>query len=67
MNSHLARKQLPCIDSAQGQPVSKSLVKTIIAAMSVLIAKLKNIPDVSTVIQAILSIRSDLKTTGETV
>jgi hypothetical protein len=47
--------------------VSKSLVKTIIAAMGVLIAKLKNIPDVSTVTQAILSIRSDLKTTGETV
>ncbi|KAH6704187.1 hypothetical protein BKA61DRAFT_636039 [Leptodontidium sp. MPI-SDFR-AT-0119] len=43
------------------------LVKTMIAAMSVLIAKFQNTPDVSAVMQAITTIQSDLKTKAETV
>ncbi|KAH6701305.1 hypothetical protein BKA61DRAFT_705104, partial [Leptodontidium sp. MPI-SDFR-AT-0119] len=65
--SDYLRKALVCIDSAEDQPVPKPLVKTMIAAMSVLIAKFQNTPDVSAVMQAITTIQSDLKTTAETV
>jgi hypothetical protein len=37
--SDYPRKALVCIDSAEEQPVPKPLVKTMIAAMSVFIAK----------------------------
>ncbi|PVH69516.1 hypothetical protein DL98DRAFT_438907, partial [Cadophora sp. DSE1049] len=57
--SDYLRKALVCIDSAEDQPVPKPLVKTMIAAMSVLIAKFQNTPDVSNVI--------DLKITVKTV
>jgi len=43
------------------------IVKAMIAAMSVLIVKFQNTPDVRAVMQAITTIQSDLKTTGETV
>ena len=65
--SEYLRKALVCIDSAEDQPVPKPLVKTMIAAMSVLIAKFQTTPDVSAVMQAITTIQSDLKTTAETV
>jgi len=65
--SDYLRKALVCIDSAGDQPVPKPLVKTMIAAMSVLISKFQNTPDLSAVVQAITIIQSDLKTTAETV
>jgi hypothetical protein len=65
--SDYLRKALVCIDSTGDQPVPKPLVKTMIAAMSVLISKFQNTPDLSAVVQAITTIQSDLKTTAETV
>jgi dGTP triphosphohydrolase len=65
--SDYLRKALVCIDSAEDQSVPKPLVKTMIAAMSVLITKFQNTPDLSAVIQAVTTIQSDLKTTAETV
>ncbi|KAH7370783.1 hypothetical protein BKA65DRAFT_385646 [Rhexocercosporidium sp. MPI-PUGE-AT-0058] len=65
--SDYLRKVLVCIGSAGNQLVPKPLVKTIIAAMSVLIFKFQNTPDLSAVVQAITTIQSDLKTTAETV
>ncbi|PVH71305.1 hypothetical protein DL98DRAFT_106881 [Cadophora sp. DSE1049] len=59
--SEYLRKALVCIDSAEDQPVPKPLVKTMITAMSVLIAKFQTSPDVSAVMQAITTIQSDLK------
>ncbi|PVH71471.1 hypothetical protein DL98DRAFT_435046 [Cadophora sp. DSE1049] len=49
LNDYL-RKALVCINAAEDQPVPKPLVKTIIAAMSVLIVKFQITPDVSAVI-----------------
>jgi hypothetical protein len=65
--SDYLRKALVCIDSAGDQSVPKPLVKTMIAAISVLITKFQNTPDLSAVVQAITTIQSDLKTTAETV
>ncbi|OBT38979.1 hypothetical protein VE00_10733 [Pseudogymnoascus sp. WSF 3629] len=65
--SDYLRKALVCIESAEDQSVPKPLVKTMIAAMSVLITKFQNTPDLSAVTQAITAIQSDLKTTVETV
>ena len=65
--SDYLRKALVYIDTAEDQPVPKPLVRTMIAAMSILIAKFQNTPDVSAVMQAITTIQSDLKTTAETV
>jgi hypothetical protein len=65
--SDYLRKALVYIGSAEDQPVPKPLVKTMIAAMSVFIAKFQNTPDVSSVMQAITTILSDLKTTVEAV
>jgi hypothetical protein len=65
--SDYLRKALVCIDSAEDQPVPKPLVKTMIAAMSVLITKFQNTPDLSAVTQAITTIQNDLKTTAEIV
>ena len=65
--SDYLRKALVCIESAEDQPVPKPLVKTMIAAMSVLIAKFQNTPDVSAVMQALAAVQNDLKTTAETV
>ena len=45
--SDYLRKALACIDSAEDQPVPKPLVKTTIAAMSVLIGKFQSTPDVT--------------------
>jgi hypothetical protein len=60
-------KALVCIDSAGDQPVPKQLVKTMIAAMSVLITKLQNTPDMTSVMQALATVQNDLRTTAEMV
>jgi hypothetical protein len=65
--SDYLRKALVCIDSAEDQSVPKSLVKTMIVAVSVLITEFQNTPDLGTVIQAMTTIQSDLKTTAETI
>jgi hypothetical protein len=65
--SNYLRKVLVCIDSAEDQSVPKPLVKTMIAAISVLITKFQNTSDLSTVIQVVTTIQSDLKITVETV
>jgi hypothetical protein len=66
LNNYL-RKALACIDSADDQPVPKPAVRTMIAAMSVLIAKFQNIPDMSAVMQALATVQNDVKTTAEAV
>jgi len=65
--SDYLRKALACIDSAQDQPIPKPLVKTMIAAMSVLITKFQNAPDVGAVMQTLATMQNDLRTTAETV
>ncbi|KAF2179958.1 hypothetical protein K469DRAFT_797419, partial [Zopfia rhizophila CBS 207.26] len=65
--SDYLRRALACIDSSGDQSVPKPLVRTMITAMSVLIAKFQSTPGVSAVMQAIATIQSDLKTTAETV
>lgn len=65
--SDYLRKVHACIDSVEDQQVLKPLVKTMIAAMSVLIAKFQSTPDVSTVMQAITTMQNDIKGTAERV
>ena len=65
--SNYLRKALACIDSAENQPVLTPLIRTMTAAMSVLITKFQNTLDMSTVMQALATIQNDLKTTAETV
>jgi DNA repair ATPase RecN len=65
--SDYLRKALACIDSTENQPVPTSLIRTMIAAMSVLIAKFQNTPNMSAVMQALATAQNDLKTTVETV
>ena len=65
--SDYLRKALVCIESAEDQPVPKPLVKTMIAAMSVLITKFQNTPNVNTVMQAIANVQNDLRITTETI
>jgi hypothetical protein len=60
------REALLYIESAKG-PVPTSLVKTMIAAISVVLAKFENAPDHNTVMQALTTIRNDLKVTTITV
>ncbi|PVH67946.1 hypothetical protein DL98DRAFT_442385, partial [Cadophora sp. DSE1049] len=54
--SDYLRKALVCINSAENQLVPKPFIKTIIAAISVLISKFQNTFNLSTVIQAITTI-----------
>jgi hypothetical protein len=61
------RKALVCIDSAENQLVPTPLIETMIAAMSVLIAKFQNTPNMSAVIQALSTVQNNLKTTAEIV
>jgi hypothetical protein len=65
--SEYLRKALLCIESAGDQPVPKPFVKTMIAAMSVLISKFQNSPDLSALVQVLAAVQNDLKTTAETV
>ncbi|KAH8665209.1 hypothetical protein BGZ60DRAFT_378811, partial [Tricladium varicosporioides] len=52
--SDYLRKALVCIDSAENQPMPMSLIKTIITAMSILITKFRNTPDVSAAMEALI-------------
>jgi len=61
------RDVLLCIESAKEQPIPTPLVKTMIAAMSVILTQIENGPDYNTVMQALTTIQSDVKTTAETV
>ncbi|PQE08856.1 reverse transcriptase protein [Rutstroemia sp. NJR-2017a BBW] len=63
--SDYLRKALVCIDSAENEPVPTPVVKTMIAATSVLITKLQNTPDMSAIMEALASVQNDLKTTAE--
>jgi hypothetical protein len=63
--SDYLRKALVCIDSAENEPVPTPVVKTMIAATSVLITKLQNTPDMSAIMEALASVQNDLKTTVE--
>ncbi|KAG9245931.1 hypothetical protein BJ878DRAFT_457293 [Calycina marina] len=65
--SDYLRKALVCIDSAWDQPVPKPLVKTMLAATSVLITKFQNTPDMTSVMQALATVQNDHRTTTETV
>jgi hypothetical protein len=59
--SDYLRKALVCIDSAENEPVPTPVVKTMIAATSVLITKLLNTPDMSAIMEALASVHNDLK------
>src|SRR5258706_9252660 len=61
------REALLCIESTKDQPIPIPLVKTMIAAMSIILTKVENAPDYNTVMQALTMIRNDVKTTVETV
>lgn len=65
--SDYLRRALAHIESNGDQPVPKPSMKTMIASMSVFIAKFQNTPDVRTIMQAITTIQSNLETTVETV
>ncbi|KFZ23549.1 hypothetical protein V502_01974 [Pseudogymnoascus sp. VKM F-4520 (FW-2644)] len=54
--SNYLRKAFACIDSADDQLVPKRAVRSMIAAMSVLIAKFLNTPDMSAVMQALATV-----------
>lgn len=66
LNEYL-RKTLAYIDSHEDQSVPKLVVRTMIAASSVLIAKSQRIPDTTTVMAALSAMQIDLKTTANTV
>ncbi|KAM3066209.1 hypothetical protein ACMFMG_012113 [Clarireedia jacksonii] len=63
--SDYLRKALVCIDSTENEPVPTPVVKTMIAATSVLITKLQNTPDMSAVMETLASIQNDLKMTAD--
>lgn len=66
LDEHL-RKTLAYIDSHEDQPVPKPVVRSMIAATSVLIAKLQKIPDMTTAMAALSAMQIDLKTTANTI
>ncbi len=62
--THLSKylsEALRCIESAKEQPVPTHLVKTLIAAISVVLTKIENAPDHTTVMQALTTIQNDVK------
>jgi hypothetical protein len=65
--SKYLREALLCIETAKEQPIPTPLVKTMIAAMSVILTKIENVPDYNTVVQALTTIQNDLKKTITTV
>ena len=64
--SKYLREALLCIETAKEQPIPIPLVKTMIAAMSVMLTKIENAPDYNTIMQALTTIQNDVKTTAET-
>jgi len=65
--SKYLRDALLCIESTKEQPIPAPLVKTMIAAMSVIFTKIESTPDYNTVVQALTTIQNDLNTTATTV
>ena len=65
--SKYLRDALLCIESAKEQPIPTPLVKTMIAAMSVMLSKIETAPDYGTVMLALTTIQNDVKTTAETI
>jgi hypothetical protein len=65
--SKYLRKALLCIESAKEQPIPTPLVKTLIAAMSVVLTKIENTPGHTTVMRALTTIQNDMKTTTTTL
>ena len=65
--SKYLREALLCIETGTEQPISTPLVKTMIAAMSIILTKIENAPDYSNVMQALITIQNDMKITTETV
>ncbi|ATZ56151.1 hypothetical protein BCIN_12g06800 [Botrytis cinerea B05.10] len=63
--SDYLRKALVCIDSTEKEPVPTPVVKTMIAATSVLITKLQNTPDMSAIMETLASVQNDLKMTAD--
>lgn len=55
--SDYLRKALVCIDSTDKEPVPTPVVKTMIAATSVLITKLQNTPDMSAIMETLVSVQ----------
>jgi hypothetical protein len=64
--SDYLRKALLYIHSAEDQTVPKSLIRTMIAAMRPH-CQFRNIPDISAVMQALIIVQNDLKTTAEAI
>ncbi|KAH9204777.1 hypothetical protein DL95DRAFT_494590, partial [Leptodontidium sp. 2 PMI_412] len=56
-----------CLHRLRREPLPTPLIKTMIVAMSVLIAKFQNTPDMSAVMQARTTVQNNLKTTVEIV
>lgn len=72
--SKYLRDALLCIEFAKEQPISSPLVKTMIAAISVMLTKIGSTPYYSTAVQTLTMVQNDLqtitttiKTTAETV
>ena len=65
--SNYLKEALLCINSAKDQPVPTPLVKTIITATYSLLMKLDSTPDYNAVMQALMAIHGDVKTTVMTV
>lgn len=63
--SDYLKKALVCIDSTEKEPVPTPVVKTMIAATSVLITKLQNTPDMSAIMKTLASVQNDLKMTAD--
>ena len=65
--SNYLREALKCIKSATDQPVPTPLVKTLISAIYALLKKVESISNNNVVMQALVAIYSNLKTTATTV
>jgi hypothetical protein len=61
------RDALLCIEFAKEQLITTPLVKTMIAAISVVLTKVENAPGYTTVMQTLTTIQNDLKTTTTAV
>lgn len=61
--SKYLRDALRYIEDTKEHLILPALVKTIIAAICVILTKIENTPDYKTIIQTLLVIQNDLKTT----
>src|SRR6266487_5164699 len=65
--SNYLREALKCIKLATDQPVLTPLVKTLISAIYTLLKKVESTPDNNVIMQALVAIYGNLKTTATTV